>query len=94
MNPFVLCLWGSTGFVVLYFTYSLSTSSPSPLGHDSWRAGSNLCILLIFDNLSNESYIALSTVETHDLFVDRMETSHTISSITLLCHRGKGGVRD
>lgn len=54
----------------------------------------NLCISLIFDNLSNESYIALSTAETHDLFVDRMETSHTISSITLLCYRGKGGVRD
>lgn len=66
-----LCLWDSTGFVIiLYFTYSLSTSSTSPLGHDSWRAGVSLCILLIFDNLSNESYIALSIVETHDHFVD------------------------
>lgn len=61
----------------------------TPGGH-----GLSLCVLLIFDYLSNEQYIALHIVDAYNHFMDWMEMSHVIPSTSLLPCKEERGVRD
>lgn len=70
-SPLFMSL-GSPG-LALYFAYSLSSPSTSPLGMTAGGQGLSLWVLLIFDYLSKEQHIALHIVHAFTHIVDGME---------------------